>query len=59
MAYVIKHIETGKYVAPPGQQRSYTRKLELARKFDSLAAAEAECCVENERILTLEEAAGC
>jgi hypothetical protein len=50
MHYVIKNIETGKYVARPGLEHSYTKKPHEIRVFKTRVAAEAELCVENERI---------
>ena len=47
--YVIRHSETGKYVAFPGSERTYTTKLDNMRIFDSRKAAEASAC-SNERV---------
>ena len=44
MKYVLRRHEDGKYVAPAGQQSSYTTKLENARIFNSQEAAQAEAC---------------
>ena len=53
--YVIKNIDTGRFVAPQGSILSYTINLQNARKYSSLAAANADKCG-NEIVLTLEEA---
>jgi hypothetical protein len=45
----------GKYVAPPGQEHSYTSKLEDARIFPTRDAAEKERCVENETVRPVSE----
>ena len=49
--FVLKHNETGKYVAPAGSQHSYTAKLEEARQFPTREAAEADRCVDSETIV--------
>ena len=45
--YVIKRIEDGAYVAPPGSPASYTFVLSRAATFRTVEAAQRECC-ENE-----------
>lgn len=45
----------GKYVARPGSEHSYTSRLEDAKLFPTRAAAEAERCVENERVARLDD----
>jgi hypothetical protein len=46
---VIKRTDqSGGYLARPGSQHSYTRKLEHAQTFPTREAAQAQCC-ENER----------
>jgi hypothetical protein len=50
MGYVIVREEDGRYVAPPGQENSYTDRLEQAWHFATKAAALAQCCAENERV---------
>lgn len=57
MSYVIKNIETGKFVTPSGSEHSYTDRLEKARKYLTREAAQVLTC-SNERVLSLEEAAG-
>lgn len=42
--YVIRHIETSKYVARPGSRRSYVKTLEAARVYLTREAAEADKC---------------
>ena len=44
MLYVIKNLDTGKYVARRGLGHSYTVKLNEVRLFINRAAAQAECC---------------
>jgi hypothetical protein len=44
MLFVIKNLNTGKYVARPGPSHSYTVKLNEVRLFINRAAAQAECC---------------
>lgn len=51
MRYVLQNIETGKYVAISGLESSYTNNLTLIQRFDTKAQAEANRCVENERII--------
>lgn len=50
MRFVIVRIEDGKYVSPSGAEHSYTRSLEDARKYHTCKEAEADLCVENERV---------
>lgn len=42
--YVIVRNEDGKFVAPPGQDKSYTSDLTKARIFRTKEGALAECC---------------
>ena len=52
--YIIKRLDQGGgYVAPSGRKNSYTNKLEIARKFDTLEDAEAELCPDNEIALNI------
>lgn len=44
MWYVLKNIDTGRYVAPPGRSHSYTQSLRAARKFRDLGTATANVC---------------
>ena len=47
--YVIWNHDERKYVAPPGQAKSFTHDLRKARKFKTKEEAERECCG-NERV---------
>ncbi len=49
--YVIRNTDTGRFVAPPGSEFSYTKTLEAARTFPTRAAAEDEVCFDNEVII--------
>ena len=49
--WVIRRTSDGFFVTPPGQKRSYARDLMKARTFTTREAADAECCVENERVV--------
>lgn len=40
----------GAYVAPPGQDKSYTTRLEDAWTFTDREKAQKQCCVENETV---------
>jgi hypothetical protein len=42
--YVIKHLDTRKYVARPGLRHSYTGRVIEVRIFKTRAAAQSECC---------------
>ena len=44
MKYVLKRHEDDKYVAKPGSEKSYTRSLQAAQKFDSKEQADAQKC---------------
>ena len=55
MWYVLKNIETGRYVAPPGRSHSYTQSLRSARKFRDMGAATAEACGNEVAILLDDE----
>ena len=52
--FVLVRTSDGKYVAPPGQERSYTERLEDARVFASREMAERERCVDSEYVRSLE-----
>lgn len=54
--YVIKRTDQGGgYVAQSGSKSSYTTSLELARKFPTREAAEAERCPGNEVVLDVND----
>ncbi len=55
MKCVLKRIEDGKYVTPPGSARSYTDRLQHARVYSSPEEAERERCG-NETIVPVEDA---
>lgn len=55
MSYVLKNMDTGKWVTLAGLAHSYTSKLQHARKFESRDEANRNRCG-NEHIQTLEEA---
>lgn len=57
MIWVIRNIDTGKYVAPAGSKNSYTTDILAARRFPSRDAALADCCG-NEVPVNLREAVG-
>lgn len=42
--YVIWNTTKRAYVGPPGAKSSFTRDIRKARVFESLQAAEADCC---------------
>jgi hypothetical protein len=44
MLFVIKHLDTGKYVARKGLKHSYTAKLSEIRFFINNEAAQRERC---------------
>ncbi len=53
--FVIKRTDQGGgYVARSGSQSSYTNKLENARTFSTSAEADAERCVENEIVVSVD-----
>lgn len=55
MAYILKRTDQGGgYVSKPGSAKSYTRRLNQARKYPTLEAANADRCPENEIALDLE-----
>lgn len=61
--YVLKHFKDGSryagyYVARPGSEHSYTRKLEHAQTFPTREAAQAAACVESEGPVALEDLIG-
>ena len=47
--------EDGAYVAPPGQESSYTRNLQCAWTFSTREGANAETCPANERVVAVSE----
>ena len=53
IAYVLRRIEDGKYVARPGAEHSYVRDIHNARAFDSRESAEANACG-NERAVKVD-----
>lgn len=55
MAYVIFNGETRKYVAPPGQERSYANRLQDAWVLETRSEAEHQRCG-NELVLEKQEA---
>ena len=52
--YVLKRVDDGTYVTPPGQRASYTRFFQHARVFDSATAAQREAC-DNEIVVTVSQ----
>ena len=44
MLFVVKNLDTGKYVARHGLSHSYTVKLKEVRLFINRAAAQSQCC---------------
>lgn len=48
MKHVLKHRETGKFVARSGMAHSYTKKAEDAQTFDTREEAERNSCPESE-----------
>ena len=50
--YVIRNIDKNKYVAPSGEEFSFTDRLEAARTFPSYEAARDKCC-ENEHPISV------
>lgn len=46
MFYVLKRTDGrgGYYVAEPGQAKAYTTSLTRARRFETVAAAQADAC---------------
>jgi hypothetical protein len=57
MSFIIFNTTQRKYVAPAGMAKSYVRYPNNARRFDTQAAAEADCCGD-ERVVahTVQEA---
>lgn len=54
--FVIKRTDQGGgYLAMPGSQNSYTKKLEEARTFPTRQQAEKERCPGNEIVIPLNE----
>lgn len=51
--YVLIRNSDGRYVAPPGMDKSYVDRLEEARVFPTRAAAERERCVDSESVAPL------
>jgi hypothetical protein len=56
--YVIKNIETGKYVARFGSERSYTTKLSEMRVYKTHADATADLCRGNEIVEAIDRNEG-
>ena len=59
--FVLRRIPDGAYVSRPDRNPtggSYTSRPEYARVFPTREAAEAERCVENERIVSVDEVVG-
>ena len=54
MAYVLMNLDTGKYVAPPGSRRSYTKYLERAHPYATLADAKKDAC-DNEKVYNVHD----
>lgn len=52
--YVIQ-ASHGRYVAPRGSHHAYVRDLAEARKYPTRKDAERDCCVGNERVISLYE----
>lgn len=52
--YVIRNLDTQKFVAQAGEESSYTAKLQDARTFSDRAAASRHACG-NERVLRVSE----
>ena len=48
--YVIVRREDGKFVTPPGSEKSFTSNLQKARVYPNKSTAESDCCVENESV---------
>jgi hypothetical protein len=44
--------EDGRYVARPGSEHSYTRRLQNARVYDTRPEADRDCC-SNERVVSV------
>lgn len=58
MSYVIQDIKSGKYVAMPGSESSFTRELLNARKFPTREIADKERCPDSERVVDLRQLLG-
>jgi hypothetical protein len=50
MGFVLQRTEDGAFVRPPGEARSYTYALQLARVYPNRDAAERDRCPGNEVI---------
>lgn len=50
--YVLQR-QDGKYVARPGSEHSYTRKLEHAQRFSRYVDAFNSRCAANERVIEI------
>jgi len=61
MRYVLKHKETGKYVADQRKRSgpSYTAKLEHAKVYETKEAAKADSCIESEYVIPLDNIFNC
>lgn len=53
MSYVLVNNDNGRYVAPGGQESSYTTKLEHAKTYPTREAAEKDACG-NERAVPVD-----
>ncbi len=53
--YVLRRNSDGFYVAPPGQDKSYTPRLEEAQTFRTPDEAERERCVDSETIVNVND----
>jgi hypothetical protein len=53
--YVIKNLESGKYVARFPNPHTYTKEVTLARTFSTQRSAEASGVCENERIVAVHD----
>lgn len=51
--FIIRNNDTGKFVTPPGSERSYTTVLQNARVFPTREQAERDKCG-NETVLPLD-----
>ena len=55
MPYYLKNTETGNFVAPAGQHKSYVKELQFARPYATREEAEKDRCPGNEVVLSLEQ----
>jgi hypothetical protein len=56
--YLIKNINTGKFVTPSGSEKSYTFNICVAKVFHSIAEAQSYGLCGNEIIVSLESTLG-